>query len=280
MTSRPVTISTVCYELPDPAANWPAITKAGQLEKARRMMGLAAERKSDLVVFPELFATKHTGMGTAESAETVPDGEICGVLSEAAKTWKMYVAGCLYEQRSEGIYNSLVLFDRMGQLVGSYQKVHLAPGEEASVLPGGTYPVFETDFGRIGAQICYDLNYPEASRCLAIQGAEIILWPTMFSGPREHYTDILMRARAIENQVWLVAANYAQRCADGAGVHIGRSAIVDWDGQVLAETGRREGVATATVDLAEPKTTYGSPKPLLSDRRPDTYGSLLDKSSG
>jgi len=275
--SRLVTISAVCYELPDPGEEHPPITKAGNLEKARRMMAEAGRSHSDLIVFPELFATKHTELVGRAAAEPVPDGGICQALSEEARKHSMYVAGSLYEAKGDGVYNTVALFDREGNLRGKYHKVHLAPGEEEVAIPGSDYPVFETDFGKVGALICFDLNFPEAARCLALQGAEIILWPTMFSQPRAHYTDILMRARAIENQVYLVSANYAQKCIDPSGVHIGRSAIIDWDGQVLAETGRREGVATAIVDLDEPKVTYGSPRGLLDDRRPETYGRLTER---
>jgi len=277
MTARRVTISTVCYELPDPGEEHAPITKAGNLEKARRMMAEAGRRHSDLVVFPEVFATKQTGLTGREAAEPVPEGEICRVLAEGASEHRMYVAGCLYELKADGVYNTVALLGRDGRLVGKYHKVHLAPGEGEIALPGSDYPVWETDFGKVGAVVCYDLNFPEAARCLALAGAEIIVWPTMFSQPRAHYADILMRARAIENQVYLVSANYAQKCADPAGVHIGRSAIVDWDGQVLADTGRREGVASATIDLDEPRVTYGTPHGLLGDRRPETYGRLVQR---
>jgi predicted amidohydrolase len=90
----------------------------------------------------------------------------------------------------------------------------------------------------------------------------------------------MMRARAIENKVWLVAANYAQRGEEAGAVHIGRSAIVDWAGMVVADTGRREGVATATVDLGESKEVFGWPADLLSRRRPETYRGLGTESEG
>jgi len=271
---RRVTISTTCFELPDPNEDHTAITKEGNLAKALGMLEEAGERGSDLVLLPEVFATKQTGIPGKEAAEPVPGGDISEMLSEAARKHAMYVAGSLYEQRPEGVYNTVALFDRSGDLVGRYHKVHLAPGEEEVALPGTSYPVFETDFGKVGALVCYDLNFPEAARCLMLDGADIILWPTMFSEPRAHYTEFLTRARAIENQVFLVSANYSQKGADSSAVHIGRSAVIDWDGMALADTGRREGVATAVVDLDEPRTVFGLTERLLSDRRPETYGRL------
>lgn len=272
---RKVTISTACFGLPDPNSAGPWPTKASNLAKTVAFAEEAAYRHSDLLVFPELFATKQTGMQPQEMAEPVPGGEITRTLAEAARKHGMYVAGCLYEQKPEGIYNTVAIFDRNGDLLGRYHKVHLAPGEEEVALPGHEYPVFATDSGKLGAVVCYDLNFPETVRSLALDGAEIVLWPTMFSQPRAHYTDILMRARAIENQVWLVSANYSQPGTEFGSVHIGRSAIIDWDGMVLADTGRREGLATATINLAERGPIAGVPRRLLDDRLPHTYGRLV-----
>jgi predicted amidohydrolase len=278
---RKVTVSTGCFELPDPGADISHITKAGNLAKALGMIAEAAARHSDLMVLPEVFASKHTGLQPGQVAEPVPGGEISQALAQAARAHGLYVAGCLYERADDAVYNTVALFDRTGALVGKYRKVHLAPGEELTARPGCEYPVFETDFGKIGALVCYDLNFPEAARCLALAGAEIILWPTMFSEPRAHYTDVLMRARALENQVWLVSSNYAQPArGDAGGVHIGRSAILDWDGMVLADTGRREGVATATLNLEERGPLSGMPRRLLDDRLPETYAPLVAPKRG
>jgi len=272
---RKVTISTACFGLPDPNSEGPWPTKASNLQKTVALAEEAASRHSDLLVLPELFATKQTGREPREMAEPVPGGEISQMLAGAARKHGMYVAGCLYEQKADGLYNTVAIFDRKGELLGKYHKVHLAPGEEEVARPGREYPVFATDFGKLGAVVCYDLNFPEAARSLALDGAEIILWPTMFSQPRAHYTDVLMRARAIENQVWLVSANYSQPGTEFGSVHIGRSAIIDWDGMVLADTGRRDGLATATINLEERGPLAGMPRRLLEDRRPQTYGRLV-----
>jgi len=267
---RRVTVSTICLELPDPNENVPLFTKEENLATAEGLLKEAGGRGSDIVCLPEVFATKRTP--NQGEAEVIGQGPISRMLSEQASTWGMYVLGSLYEQVGESVYNSAAIFDRRGSHQGSYHKVHLPPGEEEMSVPGDSYPVFETDFGRIGCVVCYDLNFPEAARSLALDGAEVIFWPTMWSGA--HITDILMRARALENQVFLVSANYSQKGLDPAALHIGRSAVVDWDGAVLADTGRRAGVATATISLEEPPQAHGSPD-LSKGRRPDTYGRLL-----
>ncbi len=265
-----VTVSTICLELPDPNEDIPLFTKEQNLATAKRFLEEAGRRGSDIVCLPEVFATKRTA--NQGEAETIGQGPISEMLSEQAARWGMYVVGSLYERVGGVTYNSAALFGRSGGHVGSYHKVHLAKGEGQWAAAGDSYPVFDTDFGRVGCLVCYDLNFPEAACSLALDGAEIIFWPTMWSGA--HITDILMRARALENQVFLVAANYSQKGQDAAALHIGRSAVVDWDGMVLADTGWRPGVATATISLEESPQVHGSPK-LRDGRRPETYGRLL-----
>jgi len=269
---RRVTVSTICLELPDPNENVPLFTKEENLATAEGFLKEAGRRGSDIVCLPELFATKRTAH--QQEAETIGQGPISKMLSEQSSTWGMYVLGCLYEQVGERVYNSVALFDREGRHLGSYHKVHLPPGEEEVATAGEGFPVFETDFGPIGCLVCFDLHFPEAARSLVLEGADIVFWPTMYSQPGAHVTDVLMRARAIENQVFLVSANYTQKGLDPAAVHFGRSAVVDWAGMVLADTGRRAGLATATIDLDEPRQGFGSPK-LPEARRPETYGRLL-----
>ena len=277
---RSVTVSTVCFGLPDPGEDTSHITKSSNLRKARSFIDEAATRRSDLVVLPELFATKHTGARLQDMGEPIPEGEISQALAAAACEHGLYVAGCMVECLEGCLYNTVALFGRRGELAGKYRKVHLGPGEDEVCRCGRTYPVFKTDFGTIGAVVCYDLLFPEAVRCLALAGAEVILWPTMFSEPRAHFTGILMRARAIENQVWLVSSSYSQPALGSPSCHIGRSAIVDWDGMVLADTGRREAISTASVDLDERagRGIAGFAYRLLEDRGPSTYQALAEGS--
>jgi len=267
-----VTVSTICLELPDPNEDAPLFTREENLATGQRFLEEAGRRGSDIVCLPEVFATKRTA--NQGQAEVIGRGPISAMLSGQAARWGMYVVGSLYERVGEVTYNSAALFDRRGGHLGSYHKVHLAKGEAKWAAAGDSYPVFDTDFGRVGCLVCFDLNFPEAACSLALDGAEIIFWPTMFSQPRGHVTDVLTRARAIENQVFLVSANYTQKGLDPAAVHFGRSAVIDWDGMTLADTGRRAGLATAVISLEESRRGFGSPK-LPEDRRPETYGRLL-----
>ena len=267
-----VVVSSICLELPDPNENLPLFTKERNLSVAEGFLEEAGRRGSDIVCLPEAFATKRTA--NHGEPEVVGQGPISAMLARQAVKWHMYVVGPLFEQVGERVTNAAAFFDRSGHHIGSFAKVHLPPGEEKWAVAGDSYPVFTTDFGRVGCLICFDLNFPEAATSVALNGADIIFWPTMFSEPRAHVTDILMRARAIENQVFLVAANYTQKGLDPAAVHFGRSAVIDWDGMVLADTGRHPGVATAFINLEERRRGFGSPD-LRLHRRPETYGRVL-----
>ncbi len=268
-----VTVSTITFGLPDPAEEVPPFTKTQNLQKARRLLEVAGERGSDIVCLPELFNTKRTA--NQRDAEEIPGGETSHLLSEAAKKWKMYVLGCYYEKEGNKVYNSVAVFDRDGKHTGTYHKVHLPPGESDFVTAGDSFPIFETDFGKIGALVCIDIHFPEAARSLALQGAEIVFCPTMYSEPRESITHILYRARSIENNIFMVSSNYSQKCRDFQAVHIGFGAIIDRYGEVLADTGRREGVATAVINLDEDCPLAGIDK--WGTRRPDTYGVITQE---
>src|SRR5262249_8489638 len=129
-------------------------------------------------------------------------------LGEAAKRHRLYIVAGLYERDGKAVYNTSVLLGRDGRLVGKYRKVCL-PDEEidGGITPGKDYPVFATDFGRVGMMICWDVSYPEVARELAARGAEVILMP-IWGG-----NETLARARAIENQLYIVASGYDFRTA-------------------------------------------------------------------
>lgn len=192
-----------------------------------------APRDMDVVCLPEGITLIGTGRSFADVAEPVP-GPTTAALGQLASTLRCYVVAGLYERVGSTLYNTAVLLDRRGQLVGTYRKTHLPqPEADAGLTPGADFPVFDTDFGRIGIMICWDVQFPEPARALAARGAEIILLP-IWGG-----NDLLARARAIENHAVLVSSSYDMR-----------SFIVDPVGEVLAETSADQPVATATVDLA------------------------------
>lgn len=147
------------------------------------MIRKAGENGADMVVLPELFSTGYqldvVGPRIAELVEPV-DGPTVRALQEAAADAGSYVvAGLALEHELAGVaYNSAVVIDRAGELVGIYDKQHLWALERFYFRSGSDTPVFDTDFGRVGVLICYDLGYPEVSRMLALQGAELLVCPS------------------------------------------------------------------------------------------------------
>jgi predicted amidohydrolase len=178
---------------PSPQAN---------LEDFATLIEQAGAQKADVVCLGEGITVVGTQLKYADVAESIP-GPSTERLGKAAAAAKAYVVAGLYERDSKTIYNTSVLIGRDGKLVGKYRKVCL-PREEidGGITPGSDYPVFDTDFGRVGMMICWDVHFPEVARELSARGAEVILMP-IWGG-----NETLAKARAIENQIHLVASGY------------------------------------------------------------------------
>lgn len=220
------------------------------VEEFCRVADEAGRNKCDIVCLGEgVNLAGVRGAAYSDIAEPIP-GPTTERLGEVARTRKMYIVAALGERDGHAIYNTAVLIDRQGKVAGKYRKAQLPREEiEAGVTPGIDFPVFETDFGKIGMMICWDNQYVEPARALAIQGAEIILMP-IWGG-----NDILTQARAIENQVYVVSCGYSNK-----------SAIYDPWGQLLAEAKTRPGTVWVDIDLNE---TH--PEPWLGNMRNRFY---------
>jgi predicted amidohydrolase len=192
----------------------------------------SAPAGTDLIVFPEGMTVVGTGKPYVEVAEPVP-GPSTKALGELAKRRNAYVAAGIYERDGVAVYNTAVLIDRKGEVVGKYRKVYLPREEiEAGLTAGNAYPVFDTDFGKLGLMICWDVQYADPARALAMGGAEIVLLP-IWGG-----NETLMRARAIENHVFLVSSGYDAP-----------TMVLDPKGETLAVASTVGSAAVATVDL-------------------------------
>jgi predicted amidohydrolase len=197
---------------------------------------LAVIRKSvsgaDVILLPEGITVVGTGKHYPDVAESIP-GPTTERLAEVAREKNAYIVAGIYEREGAAIYNTAVLIDRTGRFIGKYRKVYLPREEiEGGLTPGNDYPVFSTDFGKVGMMICWDLQYADPARALALRGAEIILMP-IWGG-----NETLAKARAIENQVFLVSSGYDFP-----------TSIVDPNGELLAITRDQGTVASATIDL-------------------------------
>ena len=243
------------------------------LALAARYLQRAGELRSDLVLLPEGFATKgvrETFTATRASfrkiCQPVPGGEAAGLAADFARRHRMYVVAPILERDGAALYNTAAIFDRRGELLGKYRKVHLPPpGESAIFDPGQAAPVFDLDFGRIAIAICWDLNFPELARTYALAGADLLCWPTMWGSPAD-YQLTFMRGQALANILFFAGANY---CMPGSAGHPGQSAIIAPDGQVLANTGNRPGVASAIINLNHAR--FQERSELTRGRRPELY---------
>ncbi len=209
-------------------------TPQDNLQQFVPLLQEAARQKADIVCLGELITYCGLGKTVAELAEPIP-GPSTQFLAEQTRQHRFYLATSIYEQSGNLIYNTAVLLGRDGALVGKYRKVCI-PYEEIDhgVAPGEEYPVFDTDLGRVGLMICWDVHFPEIARALAAQGAEIILLP-IWGG-----NETLAQARAIENQIFLLASGYDFR-----------SAIYNRRGQPIAQAEKDPQVLVVEVDLAE-----------------------------
>jgi predicted amidohydrolase len=197
-----------------------------------RLIEEVTPARTDLICLPEGITVVGTGKSYADVSEPVP-GPTTRTLGELAKKRGTYLVAGLYEQSGNVVYNTAVLMDRKGELAGTYRKTHLPREEwEAGITPGSSYPVFETDFGKAGLIICWDLQFPEPARAMALKGAEVLLLP-IWGG-----SEVLARARAIENHVFLISSTYDMR-----------SFIVDPTGAILAEATKDQPVASAELSL-------------------------------
>ena len=225
---RPVTIATIYHR---PQGNASA---EDNLREFRELIEQAAREKPDLICLPEGMTMVGTPLTYTQVAEPIP-GPTFRFLGELASKHRCYLEACYNEREGEAVYNTAILIDRQGKLVGKYRKLYVPREEiEGGVTPGADCPVFETDFGKVGMMICWDVQYVEPAQRLALGGAEIILLP-IWGG-----NETLIKARAIENSVFVVTCGYDVP-----------SWIIDPTGKVLDEASAASGsgVAVARIDL-------------------------------
>ncbi|MCJ7750813.1 MAG: hypothetical protein MUQ65_06920 [Armatimonadetes bacterium] len=202
-----------------------------------RVLTEAGEGKADIVCLGELaqIVDPHS-----HPRPTIP-GPATDTLAEYARRYRMMIVVSLTEWDDGLRYNTAIIMGRDGEILGRYRKTHLPQAEaEDGVTPGDSLPVFDTEIGRIGLQICYDHFFPEVARLLALGGAEMIFTPIMGDiRAKETVYDAVARTRAVDNSVF-----YVTSIRD-----TGRSLVVDPSGRILADTAGVPGVAFADVDL-------------------------------
>jgi predicted amidohydrolase len=247
------------------------------LQVARDLLERAAAAGADLAVLPEYV--DYLGPGKTAPAPESAEGQFAQFFARAARDLGIWVhAGSFHETGpdAEHTYNTTLIFDPRGSLTASYRKIHLYDVEIAgrvsyqesrTVAPGSETVVAEVDGVRTGLSICYDLRFPELYRRLAVQGdARVLVVPAAFMmhTGRDHW-EVLLRARAIENQCYVVAAGQIGDHEPGRTC-FGRSMVIDPWGTVIAQAPDTIGIVTADLDL-ERLETIRAELPSLANRR-------------
>jgi len=243
----------------------------------------AAAAGAQLLVLPECAIPGYmfgSGDEALPFAEEIPGPSTAVLERECARLGLHVVCGML-ERDGDALRNAAVLVGPDG-LVGTYRKTHLPfLGVDRFVVPGDALPVFDTPLGRIGIEICYDLRFPEVTRTLALQGADMVAHPTNFPMAAKIQTELITVARAAENRVYLLTAN---RCGKERWAEFcGRSQIVDPYGVRLSETDEyTETLLLGEVDVEKARDKdYVVPGEyelyLFGHRRPDLYGALVEE---
>jgi omega-amidase len=237
------------------------------LDYVRTALRRVAAQGAQLAVLPEMWSSGFAYRNLNELA--LRTAGIVEELLELSRELKLVIVGSMPEPHGEKVFNTVYVADN-GKLAGIYRKLHLFSllGEERAFDSGDRWLLADTTLGKIGVIICYDLRFPELSRRLALEGAAVICVPAQWPKPRQEHWRTLLRARAIENQLFVVACN---ACGPiGKLDFFGMSMIIDPKGELLAEAGEAECEIGAPLDM-QLMADWRAQIPCFNDRRPELY---------
>ena len=261
--------------------------EASNLSKAIEMIEGAAKFGAEIVCLPELFASRYFPQekDAKNDAQTIP-GPITESLSRCArKNSVCLVGGSIFEKEHDKTYNTSVVFDNKGKILGKYRKVHIPQDEsfyeQNYFVSGKEYKVFNTSKAKIGVLICFDQWYPEPARALRLLGSQIVFYPTaignvkgieQMEGDWKESWIAVQRGHAISNGMIISAVNRVG--AEGRMKFWGSSFVCDEFGKILAKAGGKEEILVVKCDLnlgEEVEEGWG----FLRNRKPATYGNLI-----
>lgn len=246
---------------------------AGNLKRLHQLAQEAND--ADLLVLPEMFLTGYNiGVEAVGALAETQDGPSAQSIAALAKNSGVAILYGYPERGADGqIYNAVQLIDANGQRLCNYRKTHLFGDLDNSMFSAGDddFPLVELNGWKLGFLICYDLEFPENTRRLALARAELILVPTANMVPFDFVADVTVRARAFENQCYVAYANYCGQ--EGEIQYCGQSSIAAPDGQRIAQAGLDEALIVGTLDRQLMVDSRAANRYLL-DRRPELYGAL------
>ncbi|KRE54437.1 carbon-nitrogen family hydrolase [Paenibacillus sp. Soil522] len=247
----------------NPEANFAKL--AGMLEEA-----VSQTDKPDVIMFPEMWNTGYALTDIQSIADR--NGERTkAFLSEFSKKHQVHIiGGSIAELKEDKVLNTVYVFDRDGNVAADYSKIHLfrLMEEEKYLAAGDKLGKLEIEGAGAGMMICYDIRFPELARKLALEGAKLLFVPAEWPHPRLHHWRTLLTARAIENQMFVIACN---RMGSSGDTHFfGHSLVLDPWGEIIAEAGEEETILYADIDLALVDAVR-SKIPVFEDRRPSIY---------
>lgn len=248
-------------------------------ETAIRLIRNAALNGAEVVCLPECFETGYNidvMIPVMDKISEYIDGTTVTKLSMIAKELKIYIiAGVILKGDKKGTYyNSAVVINTVGEVIGTYNKNHLFGDEKRAFSLSSSYPVFDTDFGKVGVIICYDNNFPEPARILSVKGAEIIFCLCAWRIQEKDIYDLMISSHACENTVYFCAVNQFSRTEE---LYLfGNSKISDPRGRIIAEIENPvQDVKVAEIDLDNVSLMRKS-MPFMIDRHPLQYGELSE----
>jgi omega-amidase len=242
--------------------------------RAEKLMNeaMAVSEKPDVLVLPEMWNTGYALERIRELSDR--EGERTrAFISEFCRKHHVHViAGSVadLEGRDGQVRNTTYSFNRQGELICSYSKIHLfrLMDEEKYLASGDQLGLLSIEGIEAGSLICYDIRFPELTRKMALAGAKVLFVPAEWPKPRLNHWRTLLIARAIENQMYVVACNRVG--ISGTTEFFGHSLVIDPWGEVIAEAGEEEGILRATLDLSQVEKVRGT-IPVFADRRPELY---------
>jgi predicted amidohydrolase len=239
------------------------------LQRIMEAARLAAKENSSLLILPELCLHGYN-YARINSWNTWMLPSLTNVIGEIARSYSIAIAGSVVEYVQGKFYNTFVMVNSEGLIVHTYRKIHLFNllGEGDFFSAGNEIKPFNSDLGKTGSAICYDLRFPEFFRKLALNNCGVMIIPAEWPKARIEHWKILLQARAIENQVFVIGVN----CIGSVlGVDYGgNSAVINPWGEVVASVGENEGLITVPIDL-DLVNEVRKRIPVWEDHKPDLY---------